>query len=240
MKKLLLITKTELHQLKQDRRLHVALIIFLFIFLTSVTTLMLAGIEYSYLNNNQNIIPFFYQTSEGTGVFIFLFCILSFSVCSLVVADLTAGEKERNTLETLFLTQCPRYIIFWGKFTVAYMFSLIPLILGFPIIFILSLFLSSPFLSISEILRIVLLMIPYSFMISNLMIYNGFKAKTIRSAKSSELVIFLGIPFFSIIVNDISGLLFMGVYYFIMAIFCFFIISKTINYIKSESVLYSI
>ncbi|MCL2064878.1 MAG: hypothetical protein FWG98_10995 [Candidatus Cloacimonetes bacterium] len=230
MKQLILIFKTEIYQLLQDKRLLIAISIYLFIFLSSLVMMIFSEVE----------TPLFSKPSEETNktILFFLFCLLSFSFCSLVTADITAGEKERNTLESLLMTQCPRYIIFWGKFLVGLFFSLIPFLIGLPVMFFLSISYNTAILVFSEIIRFILILIPFPFFITNLLIYNGFKAKTIRSAKSAELVIFLVIPFFSIALNSLVNIFPIIVYFTIVISLSYLFTIKTIKYLKSEKVLF--
>ena len=230
MKQLILIVKTELFQLKQDKRLLVALIIFLLIYLSSVISILLNSIEYTYFSpHTYNILSSPINDISSINILIFLLCILSFSTCSLVAADITAGEKERNTLEILFMTKCPRHLIYWGKLIVGLIFSLIPFILGLITMILLTLVFPLNVVCFSDILRLFFLMIPYTLMISILLIHNGFNANNIRSAKSTELVLFLGIPFVCIILTQISSFWTFGIYYFTTIFLCVMISRNTIK-----------
>ena len=241
-----LIVKTELYQLLRDRRLIIAMIVFLLIFLIGLLSLLFS---YPELNSQQ-----LKWTSEFSAI-LFLFCLLSFSMSTLVIADITAGEKERNTLESLFMTQCPRKIIFWGKFLVGYLFSLLPLVIGA----LFMLFFCPPHVVPElasvlaggiypptfmggagggiKIFRLFFLLLPYTFFIVSLLIHNGFKAKSIRSAKSSELLIFICIPFFSILLNQLLSAIGVTIYICFIIILCYFLNKKTIRFIKSEKAL---
>lgn len=82
------------------------------------------------LQNPQYSVKFLYDSKEA-GSFIFLsfllpvlFSVISVNGPSTAAAHLMGGEKERNTLESLFSTRAPRPLIIAGKYFALYVIGL--------------------------------------------------------------------------------------------------------------------
>ena len=234
MSQLICILKTELYQLLTDKKLLTTIIILtfmLFLFIFSSASMEFwnqTNSDFSINNLRDDLLNVEYN------LFIFIFCVLCYGMPILIVSDITTGEKERNTLESLLLTNCSRRIILYGKCLVTLIFSLFPFVIGYVFLVGLIFLFPTPLKTFNEMLMLALIIIPYSLMISLLLLYNGLVAKTIRSAKSQEQKILVLIPIvclgLSMIVNAVS----LVVYYILISCFIWFLHSKSLKYIQSE------
>jgi len=199
---------------------------------------------------------------SGLYTVIIIFLIVCFSGPALVSADISAGEKERKTLESLLLTKCPIKNIIIGKYLTVLLFSFIPLTTGIIIMYITAYIFNTGILYLQNVNLVVKLIFPYCIFMSAFLLKNGFKAKTIRAAKSTESLFFvfilivnifmiinsINIPIIHIIpiVNTIyfslNGTISNNLYLLYLLSYLFFaylLLKKTYKLLNSEDVFYS-
>lgn len=191
---------------------------------------------------------------------IVIFLIVCFSGPALVASDISAGEKERKTLESLLMSKCPPYIIYTGKFLLVLVFSLLPLFFGILSLLILNHTVFNTQSFVYESGLIIKIVLPYCFFMSAFLLKNGFKARTVRAAKSTEslfFVIILIVNIFALLSNHLNivytlipvlnSVLFalnpqsihIVTYYLSYIIITSLLIRKTILQIGSEDVLFT-
>ena len=237
MTQIILIVKTELSQLLIEKKVISAMIIFMI--MVFVFVLSNISIEYEKRTNSEFNIQAMRDDILNVefDLFLFIFCVLCYAMPILIVSDITAGEKERNTFESLLMTNCPRCIILNAKFLVTLLFSYVPFIIGFIFFMIINNILPIQIKTNYDMFRIFLLISPYSIVISLLLLYNGLKNKTVKSAKSQEQIYLILIPLFCIMLSMIEKPVSIMIYYIFMGLFGWFLYKKASNYIYSESII---
>ncbi len=199
---------------------------------------------------------------SGLYTVIIIFLIVCFSGPALVSSDITAGEKERKTLEALLMTKCPVKYIVLGKYLTILLFSIIPLISGILIMYCFGLYFNvgqSYYPNISFVIKLIL---PYCIFMSAFLLRNGLKAKTIRAAKSTESLFFVFIllanifmimnninlriihiiPILNTIYYSLNNVLMLETYLLYLTAYLFFSylsLKKSVKLLSSENVLYS-
>jgi sodium transport system permease protein len=144
------------------------------------------------------------------GMLPYFFMIFCFMGCMYPAIDLTAGEKERGTLETLLVSPAKRLDIFLGKFLVVALSGFVSAMLS-----IISLALSIKFnmdsfgtmppevtntlmsiASSSTLLSLTALLVPLTFFFASMMIMLGISAQSFKEAQSliSPLMIIVLMP----------------------------------------------
>lgn len=144
------------------------------------------------------------------GMLPYFFMIFCFMGCMYPAIDLTAGEKERGTLETLLVSPAQRLHIFLGKFLVVALSGFVSALLS-----IASLALSIKFnmdsfgemppevtatlmsiASVNTLLSLTALLIPLTLFFASLMIMLGISAQSFKEAQSliSPLMIIVLMP----------------------------------------------
>jgi len=233
--KLILIIKTELLQLLTDKKLLTSIIVLIMLHLIFIFSII--HLEKEPIQVEKTII-FSGQDSIFMikhNLLLLFFCIISFGIPALIASDITAGEKERKTLELLLLTNCSRHIILWGKYCVVLIFSLFPFLISS--IFTLSLTIHFSHRIPPEMLLLIFLMFPYITTMSLFLLYNGLKSSTIRSAKSQEQKMLLAIPVICIVLSWITDLISILIFYIVVGLIFSIIFIKTKDYLFSEKIL---
>ena len=127
-------------------------------------------------------------------------------------SDLSAGEKERETLETIFSVPVTRFEIIIGKLlacvNVGVISGMVNILAMFPLIFALATAIPdfSIDISLNLLLYLVLMLIPVMIMSSTFFIGLGLIAKTFQESQSygSVLLIVLTAPTFIVMLPDVS------------------------------------
>jgi len=224
MRQLLAIIDVELYQIRQDKRVLIAFTIYMCILLTSLL---------AYISTTPDTI----ENIHSSIILMVVLSVISFSLSSLIATDITTGEKERKTLEALLMTQCPRHIIYWAKWLLSYIFSAIPVIIGILLLLIYKVIQSNTPLTYTNILLVFMVLFPFTALITSVLVLKGFLAKTMRSSKSLDLVLFICLPFVSVIFIFITILPLMIGYYVITGIIIFLVSRSGIKYLYSEEIL---
>lgn len=130
--------------------------------------------------------------------------------------DMTAGEKERGTLETLLTFPLKKETIIGGKFIATSICTMISAVLGFASMYGVLFFLSGKLeaftdismLSVSNLVLAVILLIIYSFLISVLSIVLASSAKSFKEAQNvtQPLSIISVIPMFMTMIGTNTDL----------------------------------
>lgn len=204
-----LIAKTELLMIKQDKRILSAVIVLNFLMLTSIL--------------------FGYNKDEDFSVLL-IFFLLSYSLPSLIVADLTAGERERKTLETLVISCRCRESVLLGKFLTVLIFSLIPLNTGLLLLLTVT--------TVWQTLGVFLKVLPFSCLVSVLLTSNGIRCSSVRAAKGFESMALLLVPLVSFFMSGQSSVWFYAGLYIVSGLLVWMIYNKTAKYFMSEKVFY--
>jgi len=224
MKRFSAIITTELYQLRQDKRIFIALCIYLLILLNSTIYFL--------------VIPTHGMDSfQRKNVLLVIFNVISFSFSSLVSSDITTGEKERKTIEALLATYCPRKLVYWAKCLIVQIFALIPIIFGFLVLLLLKMIWNNTQIAYLDLFILFIVILPFTFLMSSLLVYKGFKAHTMRASKSMDLLIFLCIPFVSLIFMTLTNVWSFVFYLLLTAIFFYFLSKNGIRYLHSEEIL---
>jgi len=224
MKRLSTILKTELYQLSQDRRVFLALCIYLLILLYSTVYFIMFP-------------AYRMRGFERINILLVIFNVLSFSFASLVASDITTGEKERKTIEALLATYCPRTHIYWAKYIIVQIFALIPIICGFILLFILKAIWVNRQLLYKDIFMVIAVLLPFSFLLSSILVYKGFKARTMRGSKSMDLLLFLCIPLVSLVFMFITGFWSYICYLCVVCVLFYRLAKQGIKYMYCEDIL---
>ncbi len=117
-----------------------------------------------------------------------------------IAIDVTAGEKERGTLESLLVTPATDVEIFTGKLLAVFSMTLFPLILTFVAFGVATNFLpesigNGAYIAPAVIVGSVLVGIPLSLAVSVLLMIVAVRTKTFKDAQSAMTPISLGVMF---------------------------------------------
>ena len=237
MTQIILIIKTELSQLLIEKKVISAMIIFMI--MVFVFILSNISIEHEKRTNSEFNIQSMRDDILNVefDLFLFIFCVLCYAMPILIISDITAGEKERNTFESLLMTNCPRKNILYAKFLTSFLFSYLPFIIGYIFLLVIHAQLPIQIKTDYDMLRIFLLISPYSIIISWLLLYNGLKAKNVKSAKSQEQIYLILIPLFCIMLSRIEKPISIIIYYIVMGLCGWLLYKKAFNYLNSESII---
>ncbi|MDJ0763556.1 MAG: ABC transporter permease [Myxococcota bacterium] len=121
-----------------------------------------------------------------------LFVTLAAFICSMMLAvDITAGERERGSIESLLLNPNPRSAFVWGKYLTAVTFSVVGLILTVIGFLVVLSYLPVEELGISisidsqTVIWLVALVLPLALMASGLMILVSSLARSFKESQAT-------------------------------------------------------
>jgi len=224
MKQLLTIIYVELYQIRQDKRVLIAFTIYMCILLSALL---------GYISTTPDTI----EGIHSSIILMVVLSVISFSLSSLIATDITTGEKERKTLEALLMTNCSRHIIYWAKWLLSYIFSVIPVVIGILLLLIYKAFASNTPLTYTNILLVFMVLFPFTALITSVLVLKGFLAKTMRSSKSLDLVLFICLPFVSVLFIFITVLPLMIGYYVVVGVIIFWVSRAGVKYLHSEEII---
>ncbi|MDP3387590.1 MAG: ABC transporter permease subunit, partial [Eubacteriales bacterium] len=144
--------------------------------------------------------------------FPFLIMLYGITGTYTIASDLSAGEKERETLETIFSVPVKRFEIIMGKLlacvNVGIISGMVNIISMFPLLYAATVAIPDINISISVILllTLIILIIPVLIMTSTFFIGLGLIAKTYQESQSygSILLILFMVPTFVVMIPDLE------------------------------------